>query len=324
MTITELKKELAAGILRPMYLLYGVEQYLAKTYAGIIRDKADCGVIDYEAFGEKAEADAFVAACVTPPMSGSKRVILCDHTPLLTAANAKAIKPILESPPDTAVILFIEDTIGKFSRESVGLIKKHGVEVPCEPQSEPDLTRWVERECKLGGAAVSRDVARYIVQLCGVDMQRIASELPKLVAHGQQGLTKQTVDMLIQPVGDPKAYRLSEYVFSRDIPGALSLIHELRKNRDAPTAICAALYGTLADVHMFATYDGAKGVLPDNRRFLATRYAGYAKAWGAARLRDAMRQCAAYDRMVKSTTDAEPYAALMNLVIQLVHAESQS
>ena len=124
LTREELWKELKAGKVGPLYLLFGPEDYLRDAAARRIADTAlkDAPLREFnESSFSLATADVqhAIAAAEQMPMMGGRRVVhITDFSrkpprPALREEDAEALERYVTRPAETSVVLFVADSLDK-------------------------------------------------------------------------------------------------------------------------------------------------------------------------------------------------------------------
>ncbi|MBQ6059252.1 MAG: DNA polymerase III subunit delta [Clostridia bacterium] len=260
--VAVLRRDLKAGILRSPYLFYGEEEYLKRHYIGEIRTllQTRFGSHDTVSFREDFSADAFADAVETPPFSAGSRLILLEEVEpaLLPKEDLAAFKALLGDLPDEVAVVicygddFLEGPIDRSKRREARIkeLAKLCFSVEFPLQSPAALTNWAGRRLAAQGIVADQDALDYLLFLCDNRMTALIKELEKLAAlcAQTQRVTKANVAEIVMPSSESDMYEVVSCMTAHDYDKALTKLDACRKNREAPTAVTAALGGAFCEL----------------------------------------------------------------------------
>ena len=104
----ELKRQLAAGDLSPLYFVVGEEAPLRDDAVAAIRaavlgpDDANVGVFNSDVvYGDETEAAEILTLCGNLPMFATRRLVVVKEVGALGVREAERLLPYLEAPVET-------------------------------------------------------------------------------------------------------------------------------------------------------------------------------------------------------------------------------
>ena len=226
--------------LKPMYLLYGDEQYFIEQLVKKIK----------KAFGELVEGINFINIDDTnlstlisniemPSFGYDKKLIIVKNSGLFKKdGRKKTASPIQEEIAnyidnnfdiieENCVLIFIEIECDKNTVfESV--TKKAAV-LEMKELNPAQLVSKLKNICSLYKVNASPDVLNYLVENCGTNMQILINEIRKLIEYaGPNGtITKDDVDALAIKTVESRVFDLSELLVRRKIKEAMELFDNL-------------------------------------------------------------------------------------------------
>jgi len=226
--------------LKPMYLLYGDEQYFIEQLVKKIK----------KAFGELVEGINFINIDDTnlstlisniemPSFGYDKKLIIVKNSGLFKKdGRKKTASPIQEeianyidnnfdTIEENCVLIFIEIECDKNTVfESV--TKKAAV-LEMKELNPAQLVSKLKNICSLYKVNASPDVLNYLVENCGTNMQILINEIRKLIEYaGPNGtITKDDVDALAIKTVESRVFDLSELLVRRKIKEAMELFDNL-------------------------------------------------------------------------------------------------
>jgi DNA polymerase III subunit delta len=254
-TITreELWRELKAGKVGPLYLLFGPEDYLRDVAARAVADAALKGAALRE-FNESAfslasaDVQQAIAAAEQLPMMGGRRVVrITDFSrkpprPSLREEDEEALERYVTRPVETSVVIFIADNLDKRLKLSKTLLDAcQSVEFAALKDAE--LAAWARDRLKHLGAHADERALRQLVGLAGPSVRRVATELEKLATAALPDgvVTAELVDGLVGRSRELSNFELSDHLIARDRRRALATLRKILDDGAEPVMLLGLL-----------------------------------------------------------------------------------
>ena len=184
----KLNEDLRNQDFRPMYLLYGVEEYLKLSYKKSFR-KAFGGEegLCYDFFDGAPDVDVLIDTVRTFPMSftGTGRLVIVQDSGWFKKTPPEKLTNFLADEkeyPETGHLMFIETEIDKRNK-LYKIVSSRGFVCELGPQSEAQLSRWGARYLDNAGKKIRNSTMQLLLSMTGSRMDNIASELEKLIAY---------------------------------------------------------------------------------------------------------------------------------------------
>ena len=137
-----LTEELKKGEFRPLYLLYGEEQYLHSYYKKMfIKAFSENEGINITMVEDSSDSRALKEISETLPFFASYRLLLFDERLSGRKKMDESFVQYLEKSPESTVMLFLEDKIDKRSA-FYKVVKKRGLVLPCVEQDSVFLQKF--------------------------------------------------------------------------------------------------------------------------------------------------------------------------------------
>lgn len=306
LTVAQLNKQLKTE-LKNIYLFYGEEYFLHKTYIDRLKSMVLQGPLaDFnylEMSGKSASFEAFAAEVNTYPQMAEKKLILLKETSFLTATEyQKEMKKILSDIPEYAVVVFVEQDTKKVKKDLLKTIETKGAVANFEKQSLADLRSWVNRTFSARKKRMKTEDIEHLINICERSLDKLKNECEKLIAAvgDDDIITRHHIDEMVQVPLEFKIYSMSDKLLEKNAMEAYTMLKEFKINKEQPTVIISLIYSHISSLYMFARLKGsAEGFLPPNRRFLSRRYIQQSKRHSEEKLRSIMKQCAEYDDGIK-------------------------
>lgn len=250
MTPDVLKKELSAGKLRPLYLFYGPEAYIKDKYKNKIADMVpDGGFPEFNRLkfeGRDAELSEYGDVLESFPMMAERRLILIKDSGIFKKAG-DAEKGFwserFKNASSDTVIIFDENEIDKrgvLYKE----IKKRGSAVSFDYQNADDLTAWVNRQALKAKKKISKDTARYFVNIIEPGFSTLINEFDKLLNYCGEEITKTDVDRVASRSMQIIAFDLTNAIMEHDAAKAMRVVSGLRTSKESAFGILYLIYSS--------------------------------------------------------------------------------
>jgi DNA polymerase III subunit delta len=339
-TLDALLRSLPKGELAPVYYLHGPEDILKDEAVQAILERAlDPGLRDFN-FDQRSagqlDPEAIFSLCTTLPMMADRRVVVLrdvegwKRKPRTRAAFLK----YLERPAGETVVILVQGAAE--DAEDKELVRG-AYAVACEPLPAERTKRWLLRRAGKLGVALEDAAADHLLAATGNDLGTLSAELQKLASlPAGAPLTAEQVGALVGIRHGETIYDWRDAVLDSAAGRAAAMIGPLLDQPGVSAVRLVTLLGTtlvgvaLARAHYDRRVRGAslERLMFDRLRQLrlfglpdwkaeSARWAGWAAAWPAGRLRRALRAARDADQALKNTTISDERGILTDLVLGL-------
>lgn len=252
MTPDELERELAAGRLRPAYLLAGEEALLRDDALRAIRTLAlagapadwSCDVLE----GEATAAGAFEDALRTLPVLGPRRLVVLREPVHARAGSAALVEmlvrvvPGLEAPEPVVLVV----TCARVDRRGawVRAFAEPRAFVDCAaPRRARELVEFVRREAGRQGLRLEAGAAELLAERVGPQLLVLRQELAKLalLTAGEAPVTRKDVARSASDLAEEPIWDLTDAIGEGRAADALALLHRMLAHGAPPPVVLAAL-----------------------------------------------------------------------------------
>ncbi len=293
---------------KPVYLLYGAEDYLKKLY----QDKLKHAILDgsddmnYSFFeGKDTDSLKIIETADTLPFFSENRLICVKNSGFFKAASPLA--DYLKTMPESSHIVFVENEVDKRNR-LYKEIKKIGYISEMNGMDEKNLKLWVSSILKQSGKKITEGSALYFLNKCGSDMVLLSQELEKLIcyAYGRDIITNEDIDAVCTPLITGKVFQMIDAIASGRQSQALSLYHDLLTLREKPLSILFLLarqFNILLQVKELSGQGFSGGVIASKVSippFTVNKYTAQAKNFSKSRLIEALEACTSIEEQIKT------------------------
>ena len=247
LTREELRRELKAGRVEPLYLLHGPEEFLREAAARAIADAA-LKSAPLREFNESAfslatsDVQHALAAAEQLPMMAERRVVRVTDFGRLRESDEEAIARYLSRPSETSVVIFVADDLDKRRRLSKTLMEAcTSAEFTRLPDGE--LAAWAKERLRHLGATADERALRQVIALAGPGVRQVATELGKLATAALPSghITIELVDELVGRSRELSNFELTDHLIARDRRRALETLARLLDDGAEPLMLIGLL-----------------------------------------------------------------------------------
>ncbi len=326
LSIPQLKTKLKTGEFSGTFLFYGEERYILNSYTEQIKAKT---VTDFPEFNlleineENADFEQFYGFVCAYPQFSDKKLVIARNCGFLQNGTYKAkLAQLITEMPQFCVVIFIEDSITKISKDVMSAFEKSGCITDFIKQNPADLRAWVNKTFAAAKKRMTIEDMSYLVDICGLSLEKLSVECAKLIAATDEDvITKDKIDSLVTVPSEYKVFAMSDSLLNKKADEAYMLLKEFKINKEQPTEIIALIYAAVADIYMFKVLM-TQGENPDyflapNRKWLSKKYRAMAPKFEFKKLRGIMKLCYKYDEKIK-TGAIDAFTALELIMAEML------
>jgi len=185
----ELKRQLAAGDLAPLYFVVGEEAPLRDDAVAAIRaavlgpDDANVGAFNSDVvYGDETEAAEILTLCGNLPMFATRRLVVVKEVGALGVREAERLLPYLEAPVESTCLVLTGGKVDgrvKFFQA----FKQAAVSVDCAPLDARALPAWVQDQAGALGLRLDQAARELLIEASGGALGVLCREMEKLAAY---------------------------------------------------------------------------------------------------------------------------------------------
>ncbi|MEG2349410.1 MAG: DNA polymerase III subunit delta [Hungatella sp.] len=224
---------------KPMYLLYGEEAFLKKSYKKRFKEAISGeDTMNYHYFeGKSPDIQEIISLADTMPFFGNRRLIQIEDSGFFKNA-ADPLVEYLPTMPDTTCIVFIESEVDKRSR-MFKKVKELGYAAEMTRQNVTQLSAWAGSILNQEGRKITAHTMELFLSKTGDDMENIRMELEKLISYtvGRDVIRDQDVEEICTVRVTNKIFDMVAAIVSRQTKKALDLYEDLLALREPPMRI---------------------------------------------------------------------------------------
>ncbi|MCI9037469.1 MAG: DNA polymerase III subunit delta [Oscillospiraceae bacterium] len=331
----QLKADLAAGTLGPLYLFQGEESYLREYCLTEMRKQlVPAG---FEAFNyHKLEGKGLTAQALTdtveamPMMAERTMVQVVDWDVYkLPEEQRSGLISLLEDFPSYCCLVLVYDQLpykpNRTYKKLYAALDKHVQQVDFEEQSQSEILKWVARRFRAAGHSIDAPTAEHLLFTCGRLMNGLIPEIGKIAAYARdERITRADIDAVAAPVLEAQVFDMTKAVAKGSFDRAAEVLGSLLQLQEEPFMLLALMgrelrmlytarialdegrdqFWLMEQWNMRSNYQA--GLLLENARRVT-------RPWCA----DAVRRCCELDVRMKSVSGVDGAGELKLLLMEL-------
>lgn len=301
--------DIKANSFKPVYLLYGTEDYLKKQFRDNLKKAitGDGDSMNYSYFEGKApDSKAVSEIASTMPFFADRRLVVIENSQLFKTADDMIIDMVKELP-DTTVVVFVENEVDKRSR-LYKAVKDNGYICELNEQSDNDIMRWVVSLLKKEGRTMDNATLQLFLTKTGSSMENISRELEKLICYtmGRTTITSEDVEEVCATQTTNRIFDMITAISQKNQDKALELYYDLLTLKEPPMRIMyliARNFNQLLMIKELTENGNASSAIASKmgiQGFLVGKLQSQARQFKVGVLRRALEECVSLEEAVKT------------------------
>jgi len=237
-------RDLKARQFSPIYILMGEESYYIDRIADFIAENAlDEAEKDFNqtiVFGSDTTAAQIADMARRFPMMAERQVIIVKE-----AQNLRSLEPLAkyaEKPTPTTVLVLchkngVLDRRKKANATLISAVEKNGgVVFESKKKNDRELPGFIETYLRSKNATIDYKATQMIAEHIGADLNRLTSELDKVLISMKEGDRRITPEVVEQEIGvskDFNTFELRSAIINRDVYKANLIVKYFDNNPKA-------------------------------------------------------------------------------------------
>lgn len=333
-----LRKEISDNTISNSYLLFGNDSFLKNHYAKLLCKKSFSGdpFFNFHKFENSVDLqDVYDAVNQMPMMADSKCVLLLDYDfEHVSKTDFDRLCELLVDNSEFTKIILKFDSVEFDNKKSArakkladSVAKGGGRVVQLNHRSPQALSKILCDAAAKRGCALKSNVALYIIQTSGEDLNVLKSEIDKLCAFvGRGEINKDTVDLVCVKTIEASVYNYVTEIMNGNVSNALSILDDMFYMRVEPISILYTVSASFVDMHRVFT--ASKSQVPvssisedfgyKNRAFVLDKASRNLKKIDSKRLFMCLDALLLADTKIKSSK-ADAKIILEELTVKLIY-----
>ncbi len=298
-TEPQLKSALNEGSLARVYLLYGEEKFLTKTYENKIVKLALGGGdadMNYVRYNKAPSAETLSDCAESMPFFAQYKCIVLsdpDVDKLEPSEFSRYLTIISELPETTVVVISLTGIdiepkkVKAKMKKLIATVEEQGTVCEFAYMPVEQITGMLIAKAARSGCNLSEENAVLLAEMCGRDLTLLSNEVQKLCDYtGSGDITRETIDSLVPKPIDSSVYSLAGELFAGRTDRAFGILSDLFEQRVEPIMIMAALSGHFVDCYRLKLAQAAKKTINNAMTIYGYpkyRYYGLNQLFGSVR-----------------------------------------
>lgn len=224
---------------KPVYLIYGTEDYLKKQYKQKLKTAILNGgdEMNYSYFeGKNIDPIKVMEMADTLPFFSERRVVIIENSGFFKAANP--LGEYIGTMPSSTVMVFVENEVDKRNK-LFKAVKELGVVSEMNGMDERSLKIWIASRLTKEHKKITEQTVNYFLNKTGGDMELINSELEKLICYAldKEIITTEDIDAIISTQISNQIFQMIDAIANKKQHVALELYYDLLALKEKPMTI---------------------------------------------------------------------------------------
>ncbi len=306
-----LRDSLKTGQWKNLYLFYGEESYLKRSYKKQVKNaivgEDDSMNYNYFEGKEAANVNDIMGIADTMPFFADKRLIIVEDSGLFKSTASDEFCEYMANISDTTVLLFVESEIDKRNK-LYKAVSANGSVIEMGRQPDNKLVDWIVKMLVKEGKNITRKDLDYLLERTGNDMENISNEVKKLIdyTYGRDVITKEDIDDICTEQINGRIFEMVDAVSEGKQKRALELYGDLLLLKEPPMRILFMLsrqFSKLLQAGELVKKGMGKTQLAEQMKiqpFIAGKYITQLQKFPVAKVKKALEECAATEEAVKT------------------------
>lgn len=333
--LLKLKKQLKEGVLAPLYVFYGEEDYLREMYVNRVKDCVpDGGFPDFNHIkieGRDAAFSEYDDAWESFPMMTDKKLIHIKDSGIFQLKSGKDEASTEEKKEfwtekfkrisDDTVVIFDETVVDKRSALYKAAAKVGSV-VEFTYLSEADLVTWVVKQFLNAKKKISKENAYYLITICDRGLANINNEIKKLIDFCDEEIYKTDIDRVVSKSMEVIVFELTDAIMLGNTQKAMETLADLKTVKENVFTLIYLMLSTFEKMLRVKLMNGAPQAEVASEigvpLFVARKYINSAKGFSEDSLVWMVRRVAEIDLAIKEGR-IEDWNALEQYVAECIY-----
>lgn len=324
----KLVSELKRGGPKPLYLLWGEEDYLCGKYFDEVKHLCfgeNETQFNYRRLdGSQLDLHELSEALESMPFMGERSLVEVHGFEINSFKTEKTelLSEIICDIPDYATAVFILPSgyVPDGRLKAVKDFKKYGEYIEFTTQPAGPLMNWIKKRFNAYGKVIGSEECERLIFLSGERMTSLISEIDKIASFSEsKSIEIETVDKLAHHVPEAKVFKMTDAIATRDFDSSADYLSELIDSGEPMIKTLAVigsqmrrLYAARLAIDKKLSAEYVMEVCKIKYRSHADNVLRQAQGFSRDRLKNIVAMCTQFDYRMKSSTEDDE-----NLLIEL-------
>ena len=252
---SDVRKQIAAGKIAPIYLLVGADEAAKIALAGEFLELVEPDLRAFNVdrlYGGETTGVEVVDAARTLPMMVERRVVLLLHAERLlnpkkeseaTAKDLAALEFYVKAPLDTCCLVIVAEDLDRRRSFTKQLLSRSTVVECTGPADAVEATKWVKERVAQEGMSIDARTARLVADRVGPDVSRLRADVERLVLYAAvtRVITEADVREIVAPATSQDEWGVTNAIARGSAGDALRELGLMMDNGAVPYMILGQL-----------------------------------------------------------------------------------
>lgn len=254
MVLSKSLQTIKSGNIRPVYMLYGIEQYFIQlikdTITQTLKKEVNEDIYTFDLL--ETPIQEIITNLETVPFFNERKLIFAYHPTFLTTKREKLpfthdlarLEHYVKHPAPFSTFVLIAPYEKLDRRKNVTkTIEKHTDVINCAPVHEREMAKWIDHLAKNLQITIEKNAVALLENEFETNIQLLEREIEKLALYvGENGVvTKEITEQLMASSLTHDALQLVDAVLHKDLHRAITIYKSLEIMREDPIGLIALL-----------------------------------------------------------------------------------
>lgn len=220
--------------LKPVYYLYGTEDYLIEEALSAIKAEALTGPfasMNYQSFeGRGGQASEIINAASTMPAFSDMRVVVVKDAGALKADELIRLAAYVKDPNPAACLVFTSESskIDKNAAFFKALEEKRYLKT-CLRLTQDEMAAWIRGEAKRQSRTISEGAVRRLSDIVGNKLRDVKGELDKVILYAgdKTAIDESDIEEACMVCREETSFTLAKAIGAKNVKTALKIYERL-------------------------------------------------------------------------------------------------
>lgn len=240
----QLDEDIANGIFKNIYVLYGPQSYSRKHYERLLTDNilpsGDTINVSYY-YGKKIDIKEVIELAETMPFMADRRVIILENTELFSR-SCNELSDYIPNICESACLIFSEEKVDMRLRQTKAA-KTKGTVAEFGNLSDDGLRDFILKRLGREHRPITQNALDTFMMRCGDDLWQVSNELEKIISYTfkKDGIRPEDVEALMPPLAEDKIFAMIDSILAHNVSRTLKYYTDLVTLRSEPVSILALI-----------------------------------------------------------------------------------
>ena len=313
-----------------MYYFYGAEEFEKEEVLKVLTEAVVAPA--YRTFNldvflaEEMDVSNAINQAMTFPMVAPRRMVVIKRIERLAEGAATALLPLIQSPPDTTVLVITAEKPD--ARKKLFLeLRKAATAVEFRVPYDREIPDWIAQRVGAAGRRIEAEAAHLLQMSVGSHLRELSNEIDKLMIStgDREVITRDDVVWVVGNTRGATIFELADAIGRRQVGGAMQILKRMLEQGENPVGMVAMLIRHITILRKASWLMGQR--LPRAQMaaqlkvppFFLNGYLEQARGFDDGALWEAYEALLEADNRLKSRART-PYIVLSNLVYRICRA----